>query len=41
MTAVISTFIFIAPEGLALEGRIAYPLGIVVTVVVASWFFQI
>jgi len=39
MTAVISTYIFIAPEGLALEGRIAYPLGIVVTVVVASWFF--
>jgi carbon starvation protein CstA len=40
MTAVISTYIFIAPEGLALEGRIAYPLGIVVTVVVASWFFR-
>ncbi|MGV8136275.1 MAG: hypothetical protein AB2L20_13785 [Mangrovibacterium sp.] len=39
MTAVISTYIFIAPEGLALDGRIAYPLGIVVTVAVASWFF--
>ena len=39
MTTVISTYIFIAPEGLALDGNIAYPLGIAVTIAVTTWFF--
>jgi len=39
MTAVVSTYIFVAPEGLALDGSIAYPLGVLVTIAVTIWFF--
>jgi len=39
MTAVISTYILLAPEGLSLDGKIAYPLGLLLTAGVAGWFF--
>jgi len=38
MTAVVSTYLFIAPEGFALPGNAAYSAGAVVTVGVAIWF---
>ncbi|MGE4585844.1 MAG: carbon starvation protein A [Mangrovibacterium sp.] len=39
MTAVVSTYILLAPEGLALEGKIAYPAGLLLTAGVTGWFF--
>ena len=39
MTAVCSTYILMAPEGLSLSARVSYPIGIVVAVGVMAWFF--
>ena len=39
MTAVTSTYILVAPEGLALARNIGYPLGILISIGVAAWFF--
>ena len=39
MTSVCSTYIVIAPEGLSLSPTVAYPIGIICTVIAAVWFF--
>ena len=38
MTSVCSTYIVIAPEGLSLSPTVAYPIGIICTVIAAVWF---
>lgn len=38
MTCVCATYILIAPEGLALSGSIAYPVGMGLTLVAVIWF---
>ena len=38
MTAVCSTYILIAPEGLALSESISYPLGAVCVLIAIIWF---
>ena len=39
MTTVIFSYILVAPEGLALDGKIGYPIGILITIGVTAWFF--
>lgn len=39
MTAVVSSYIFVAPEGLALPKNTGYFLGILITFVTGVWFF--
>lgn len=39
MTAVITTYIFLAPEGFALSRSISYNAGIILTLIAAIWFW--
>lgn len=39
MTAVVSSYILVAPEGLALPKNTGYFLGILITVAAGAWFF--
>jgi carbon starvation protein CstA len=39
MTAVVSSYILIAPEGLALPKNTGYFLGVLITVATGTWFF--
>ncbi len=40
MTAVTSTYLFLAPEGFSLSKEIAYPTGAVISVISVIWFFM-
>ncbi|MEL7585457.1 MAG: carbon starvation protein A [Prolixibacteraceae bacterium] len=39
MTAVTMTYILLAPEGIALDKGLAYPMGIMLTAAITVWFF--
>ncbi len=41
MTSVVSTYLFIAPEGFALPKNIAYPAGIALTAILTVWFLWV